>query len=111
MKKIIAITALLCSTAHAEFVTGNEIQKWSEESATSNISWGMLYGYVAGVYDSGVGVNHCAPKNVQLRQVVDVVTAHVASTPSLRHYSADTIARYVLNQTWPCPKKSGGTAL
>ena len=111
MKKLIAIAALLCGTAHAEFFTGNDIHKWSEEAATSNVSWGMLYGYVGGVYDAGVGSNHCAPQNIRLQQVVDMVKNHVAATPSLRHYTADTITRYVLNQAWPCPKKSGGTAL
>lgn len=111
MKKLIAIAALLCGTAHAEFISGNDLHKWSEESASSNISWGMLYGYVSGAYDSSRGVSHCAPLDIKLQQVVDMVRNHVAANPSLRHYSGDIIVNYVLKQAWPCPKKSGGTAL
>ena len=111
MKKLIAIAALMCGTAHAEFMTGNDIYKWGEESATSNLSWGMLYGYVSGVYDASRGVSHCSPLDVRLQQVVDMVRNHVAANPALRHYPGDTIIVYVLKQAWPCPKKNGGTSL
>ena len=111
MKKLIAIAALMCGTAHAEYFTGNDIHKWSEESASNNISWGMMYGYIAGAYDATAGISHCTPQSVRLQQVVDMVRNHVAANPATRHFTGDVITAWVLKQTWPCPKKSGGTAL
>lgn len=111
MKKLICIFALLCGTAHAEFFTGNDIQKWSDESASSNVSFGMLYGYIAGAYDAGRGTLHCSPKDVRLKQIVDMVTNHVNANPATRHFTGDVITAWVMQQTWPCAEKKKGTAL
>ncbi len=108
MKKLILALALTTPLAHAEFFTGNSIQKWSDESSSNNISWGMLYGYVSGVYDTGSGAVFCPPQNVQLRQIVDMVTSHVSANPATRHYSGDIIIGYVLKAAWPCNKKGAG---
>jgi hypothetical protein len=110
MKKLIAIAALVCGTAHAEYFTGNDIQRWSEET-TNNISWGMMYGYIAGVADTGQAAVFCIPQNVRLQQIVDLVKNHVAGNPATRHLSADNIIIYVLKQTWPCAEKKKGTSL
>jgi hypothetical protein len=111
MKKLIAIAALMCGAAHAEFLTGNDLHKWGEEAATNNLSFGMLYGYIAGAYDAGRGSVHCSPLDIRLQQVVDMVRNHIAANPALRHYSGDTIVGYVLKQAWPCAEKKKGTVL
>ena len=111
MKKLIAIAALMCGTAHAEFFTGNDIQKWQEESANSSVSFGMLYGYIAGAYDSSRGVLHCAPKDVRLKQIVDMVANHVNASPATRHFTGDVITVWVLQQAWPCAEKKKGASL
>ena len=108
MKKAIIIAALLCGTAHAEYFTGNDIQKWGEDSSTSNLYFGMMYGYIAGAYDSTAGVIHCAPQSVKLQQIVDMVRNYVTANPAMRHFSGDAIVGFVLGKQWPCPKKGTG---
>jgi len=110
MRKLIAIAALMCGTAHAEYFTGNDIQKWSEET-TNNISWGMMYGYIAGVADTGQSAVFCIPPTVRLQQIVDLVKNHVAGNPATRHISADITIINVLKQVWPCAEKRKGVAL
>jgi len=114
MKHLIVIAALLCGTAHAEYFTGNDIQKWADGYAANDntLDFGMLYGYISGVSDTGNGVNHCIPKTVSLRQVIDVVRQHVASAPATRNNTGDTIILYALKQTWPCaPSNRRGATL
>ena len=110
MKAAAIVLAFVASTAHAEYFSGNKLHEWAGEP-NSNVSFGMLYGYVAGAYDAGFGVMHCAPANVTLGQVVDMVKQHIAANPASRHASGDAIVNYVVKQAWPCPKresKQGG---
>jgi hypothetical protein len=106
MKKLIAITALMCGTAHAEFLTGNDLLT---KFNGSDIQQMVGLGYVMGVFDATMDATHCPPANVTAGQVQDVVKNHLTATPATRHYVADVQVRYILSQTWPCKKK--GTAL
>jgi hypothetical protein len=106
MKKLTAIAALVCGTAHAEFLTGNDLLA---KFNGSDIQQMVGLGYVIGVFDATMGAAHCPPANVTSGQVQDVVKNHLIATPSTRHYVADVQVRYILGQTWPCKKK--GTAL
>lgn len=101
MKKLIAIAALLCGTAHAEFYTGNDLLK----DFNGDLAGKMLgIGYVMGVYDTTQGVVHCPPNNVTAGQVQDMVKAQLDARPDLRHLSADSHVTYVLKRAWPCKK-------
>jgi len=107
MKKLIAIAALMCGTAQAEFFTGNDLLgKINGESVVDRM---IGLGYVMGVYDVGAGAIHCPPDHVTAGQVRDMVKGHLEASASTRHLAADTHVRYVLTSAWPCKKKGGGT--
>ena len=106
MKKLIAIAALTCGTAQAEFFTGNELlSKINSEGVVDRM---IGLGYVMGVHDAGSGVTHCQPDTVTAGQVRDMVKNHLEASASLRHLPADAHVRYILTAAWPCKKKGGG---
>lgn len=108
MKHIIAIAALLCSTAHAEFLSGNELLQ--RINSTDQYDRGTAMGYVLGAHDSSRGSVHCSPDAATGGQVRDIVKAHLESTPETRHLSADAHIMHILKKIWPCAAKRG-TAL
>lgn len=111
MKKLILIAALCASTAHAEFLTGNDLlQRLESDSAVERVA-GL--GYIMGVADAVLGVEQCAPGNVTAGQMRDMVRNHLTSNPSVRHITADVQVRYVLKNAWPCANSNrrGGTNL
>lgn len=107
MKHIIASLAIVCSSAHAEFFTGNDLLSRIESDNTSLQFMGM--GYVLGVHDLGRNALHCSPTGVASGQVRDIVSAYLRSFPARRHLSADGLISDALGLVWPCPKK--GTTL
>jgi hypothetical protein len=107
MKRIIIIAALVCGSAHAEFMDGNKLLA---DMQNPQETWRMFaMGYIAGVADAGRGTYNCPPANVLLGQANDAVRQHLEANPTMRHYSADIIINYVLGKAWPCAKK--GSAL
>lgn len=109
MKKLIAIAALMCGTAHAEFFSGNELL--SRLNSESTYDRGVAMGYVIGVHDTGRGAVHCSPEAATGGQVRDIVKASLEASPELRHLSADSLIGHTLKKVWPCPKKTGGASL
>jgi hypothetical protein len=109
MKKLIAIAALMCGTAHAEFYTGNDLLAKMQSSNSDERIHAL--GYVMGVFDVGAGVVQCAPENVTAGQARDMVRNYLDNTPATRHLNAEAQVRYVLSTAWPCPKRNKGTAL
>ena len=108
MKRLVLVTALvLASPVKADFFDGNALYRYMTEQ--SSYSTGVAAGYVIGVHDSGTGVEHCAPDNVTFKQVVDVVRAHLAAFPSVRHHPAEAIVTYALQRAWPCKNKGNPT--
>lgn len=110
MKQTITTIALLCATtAHAEFISGNELL--SNMTGDSNAKL-FAFGYVAGVYDTTTTVVHCAPASVTLRQVNDTVRKGLEAVPELRNKSADSLINLILKTVWPCaaekPAQRGG---
>ena len=93
---------LVCSTAHAEFFTGNDLL--AKMDADSIVDRSMALGYVVGVSDTGEGVNHCPPANITTGQVRDLVKGHLTKNPANRHYSADSLITNLLRTLWPCKK-------
>lgn len=104
MKKILAaVVAFTTISAQAEFFDGNELYRMMISNNLTEKS--MAAGYVAGAADAGMGVAHCAPNNVSLRQMRDVVQRELEQFPNNRHYSADSIVQVAANKAWPCENR------
>lgn len=105
MKALIG-AALLCaaSASHAGFWDGNKLYQYMTE-ASGSFARGAATGFVIGVHDSGENVSHCSPESITVRQVFDVVRAHLEQYPSLRHNDAQVIVSVALQRVWPCQKK------
>lgn len=101
MKHLIPLAALLCGTAHAEFVDGNTLLSQLTDTGPTYLA---ALGYVAGAADVGYGVAHCPPANVSLKQVADMVKQSLIALPAERAKSADTFVLATLSTTWPCKK-------
>ena len=101
MKKLIALTLLACTCAHAEFYNGNDLLRMMRGSTSDQIS---AMGYVTGVADALHKVSVCVPNGVTAGQVNDVVKAFLEATPSVRHFSADSVSTAALQAVWPCKR-------
>ena len=102
MKKILAIAALVCTSAHADFRDGNKLLA---EMRGTTFEQGMSLGYVMAVADAGGGINHCIPATVTAGQIQDMTRNMLDKTPAVRHLPASLIIEYVLKDVWPCSKK------
>ena len=101
MKKLL-LMALFCTSAHAEFYSGNDLLGKINGDFGDQM---LALGYVMGVFDAYRSVEHCPPENITAGQVRDMVRQHLVSSPSVRHLTADLQVRYVLKNAWPCAKK------
>ena len=104
MRAALLSLALLCGSAHAEFIDGNKLL------ADMNGPHGMqmsALGYVMGVADTVQGVTVCAPPSVTSGQMRDMVFNYLTNTPAVRHFSGDSIVTHVLKSTWPCAQRPG----
>lgn len=106
MKKLLLITALMCTGAHAQFKTGNELLADMQDSVSFRN--GVSIGYIMGVADAGNGSTFCLPSNVSAGQLNDMVRNALIETPAVRHLHASSMIDFILNRTWPCAKKRGG---
>jgi hypothetical protein len=106
MKHIITALALVASTCvSAQFYSGNELlQRMDSDNAYNKM---LAMGYVAGVVDMTRGDFHCAPANVTLGQVRDMVHNYLTNTPANRHMDGSLLVTVPLMSVWPCPKKGG----
>lgn len=108
MKKLLFACLMAFSvSSHAEFITGNKLL--SLITSKSDIENSFAYGYVAGVFDLGHGVTHCAPDNVTVRQVNDMTVRVLQKLPQHREKSADQFVLLALQEAWPCKKASPST--
>jgi hypothetical protein len=103
MKKTIIVALLACTSAHAEFRTGNKLL---DDLNGSTFTQGLALGYIMGVVDTSAGTNHCPPSTLTGGQAQDMVKNFLVNTPAIRHMPAPTIIEYLFNQTWPCKKGS-----
>jgi hypothetical protein len=107
MKHIITALALVASTtASAQFYNGNDLLHRMDSGDSSQNMLAM--GYVAGVVDMTRGEYHCAPANVTLGQVRDMVRNYIYNTPANRHMNGAVLVTLPLISVWPCPTKKGG---
>jgi hypothetical protein len=111
MKRLILVVALVATSAHAEFLDGNELL--DRMRSTEPVRRGVAIGYVLGVHDTMARVNHCTPSNVTSGQLRDIVQNYITNTPARRHESADVLVMDALKIGFPCAnnRSRGGTNL
>lgn len=107
MKRAIAAAALvaLCATAQAAFWDGNTLHSHLNGNTSEQI---LASGFIMGVADSLHGDVQCAPSNVSVGQVRDMVAGFLGRVPNARHLPAHALVAYVLINTWPCQKTNKG---
>jgi hypothetical protein len=106
-KRLLIITALLCSTVQAQpssiLYSGQELYNRLNNDRLSAL------GYIAGAADSQSGVTICIPPGqVTLGQMADMVKQSLERLPSERHLSADIFVQATLEKRWPCAKRGSG---
>lgn len=104
MKTAAIVLALLVATpAQAEFYDGNRLLLKMNGDGPDQMA---ALGYIAGVWDSMMGVMICPPPNVMLNQVRDMTKALLVGHPEYRHQGADRFVIAAGAQTFPCPKSA-----
>lgn len=106
MKKLLLVGALLCGGAQAQFFTGNDLL--ARANSDSAFDRGLSMGFIIGVYDATLTIEHCPPPNVTAGQVRDMVAKSLNNGASARHLPAEAFVTYTLGSAWPCPKKGKG---
>ena len=103
MKMLAAVLLALSAQAHAAFQDGNEIY----EMLRSNDSMDSMYamGYIAGTVDHTHGIEHCAPANVRMEQLFDMLREIYAKAPALRDMPAAPVIAVMMKRRWPCGGK------
>ena len=102
MRKMLLIAVLASASAHAEFKDGNKLLS---DMTGVTINQMNAIGYVMGVADTLAGITHCSPSTVTAGQMHDMVKQYLETSPSMRHFSADSLINRVLSNAWPCAKK------
>lgn len=106
MKNLLLIAALLSSSAHAQFLTGNDLL--IRLNADNAIDRTLGTGFIMGVYDATLLLEHCPPDNVTAGQIRDMVAKNLYNGASARHLPAAAFVAYTLSIAWPCAKKGKG---
>jgi hypothetical protein len=106
MRHLLLTIALLCSGAQAQFFTGNDLLARINSDLAFDRGLGM--GFIIGVYDTTLTIEHCPPPNVTAGQVRDMVSKSLNSGAAARHLPAEAFVVYTLGAAWPCPKKGKG---
>ena len=107
MKKLLAIAALLCTSASAQ--PSSVLYSGQDLFTRFNTDRPFALAYIAGVADSQSGVTICIPPGqVTLGQMGDMVKQSLERLPSERHLAADVYVQVTLSNRWPCNNKRGG---
>jgi hypothetical protein len=106
MRHLLLTTALLCGGAQAQFFTGNDLL--ARINSDIPVDRGLGMGFIMGVYDATLTIEHCPPANVTAGQVRDMVAKSLNSGAAARHLPAEAFVVYTLGAAWPCPKKGKG---
>lgn len=103
-KSVILTIALSVSmSSHAEFLTGNKL--YSLLNGT-DLEKSFAYGFVAGVSDAYMGVTHCPPENITIKQVSDMVLKALEQAPEHREKAAELYVMTATRLVWPCKQKN-----
>ena len=102
MKKFLALALLIPTFASAQFVDGNKLYQLMISDADTRVT---AHWFVAGVVDTVDEVLICAPGNVRLGQLTDMVQKTLVNEPDKRHLGANILVIYSLSKTFPCKQK------
>lgn len=100
MKNFLISLLLVCSTAQAQYQSGNEL--YSDLIGRTDAEQMFALGYVVGVVDAYIQKEVCVPQNVTQGQLSEVVKQFLASRPQIRHQPADILVVIAVKQHWPC---------
>jgi len=104
MKKFIASLLFVPAMANAEFLSGNDLLR---DMNSKGLDQMLAIGYVLGVADVYVRNLICLPENIKAGQLHDVIKRFLEENPAIRHYSADSLILFRLEELWPCAKGKG----
>lgn len=110
MRKLLATLLFVPAMAQAEFWSGNNLYERLTSSETLDRIQAM--GYVMGVYDVYVNVTFCpgTQTGITVGQIRDMATAWLATNPTSRNKTAESLLNEAFKQAWPC-RNRGGTKL
>lgn len=103
MKILAAVLLALSAQAHAAFQDGNEIYEMLRSNEPMDSMYAM--GYIAGTVDQTHGIEHCAPSNVRMEQLFDMLKEIYAKAPALRDMPAAPVIAVMMKRRWPCGGK------
>jgi hypothetical protein len=99
----IVLAALLATSAHADFKSGNEILE--NINSDNYYNKGNAMGYIMGVVDAYSGIYICPPATITGGQIQDIVKSYLAQTPATRHTGASVLVYSAMVEFFPCKKK------
>jgi len=99
----ILLAALLATSAHADFKSGNELL--ANINGDNYYNKGNAMGYIMGVVDAYSGIYICPPETITGGQIQDIVKSYLAQTPSTRHQGASMLVYSAMVEFFPCKKK------
>ena len=99
----ILLAALLATSAHADFKSGNEIL--DNINSDNYYSKGNAMGYIMGVVDAYSGIYICPPATITGGQIQDIVKSYLVQMPSVRHEGASMLVFRAMVEFFPCKKK------
>ena len=103
MKNFLISLLLVCSTAQAQYQSGNNLH--ADMNAASIGVRMFAFGYVIGVVDTVIGKQLCIPRDVTQGQLEEVVKNFLDTKPQVRHLPADVIVIIALDQYWACKER------
>lgn len=105
---LVACSVAVCTSARAEFWSGNDLKTRLEEwdHGTSSVDAWMGAGYVLGVHDALSGKVICSGVNVTPKELIDAALKHLRDNPEVLNVTADRIVARSLKAVWPCSKDS-----
>jgi hypothetical protein len=111
---MIAAVVLILSAgpAAAGTVTGNSLLEQcradeklgSEPNMVNAFRAEQCHGFASGISTSFNRVLWCIPDDVELGQIILVVTKHLKENPEKLHGLAAALVVAALREAWPCPK-------
>ena len=102
MKNFLISLLMVCSTAQAQFQSGNDLHKDIHDSSPQSNMYAL--GYIVGVTDAFIGTAICIPQGVSQGQLMDVVKNFLNRAPQARNLPANVLVMVAVEEHWPCPK-------
>jgi hypothetical protein len=102
IKTTIIAALLACSSAHAEFYSGNDL--FNRLNGNDAEQFHAL-GYIMGMHDALDGVVFCSTQTVTAGQVRDLMKMTLERDPANRHKPASALIMNTLQVVWPCKKQ------